>query len=255
MSHRMHFDDVTICIKVFERQNSCNRLIKQLREHGANMRIIVADDSEKPLDIQGADSVLRLPFDSGLSYGRNRMVESVDTKYFILLDDDNTIYKKTRFDLMYETITNTDFNIVGGMMRITPYYGVMYIDENNTLITHQLAWRGIEQGQYVRDYCDNFFMAETEVILNNLWDERIKIAWEHEDFFLQGKVTGDFKVCRVLSYVGDNQLAETPETIAHYEKFRMRYDDFGDLFKTKWGIEKCTHIKEKVLVDKEFVWN
>jgi len=242
-------NDVTICIKSFERQNSVNRLLSQLRQADLGARILVADDSERPLDIQGADKVIRLPFDVGLSAGRNALVAEVDTPYFVIMDDDNVIYNRTNFGLMHKTIKETSFNIVGGQMRRTVFFGVVEL-EGQTVHQYHYGWRGVSEGHKVVDYCDNFFMAETEVVRNNPWDERIKITWEHIDFFMQGKQTGDFKVCRVASFTGDNKLCESKEHQERYAKFRGRDQEFRDIFDAKWGVHKFEQHWEKRLMEK-----
>lgn len=240
--------DVTICIKSFERENSVNRLISQLRGAKLGAKIIVADDSMKPLDIRGADELLRLPFDIGLSAGRNAMVRAIDTPYMILMDDDNTIYSRTDFDLMYRTIKETDFNIVGGQMGRNPYYGLVEIVGSEIEIYIE-AWRDVKFGHKVIDFCDNFFIAETQIVLDNPWDEKIKISCEHLDFFMQGKKSGDFKVCRVRSFVGNDSLAENLETVAHYERFRRRGKLYEQIFNEKWGITGSIKMSNKSLLD------
>ena len=242
-----NFDDVTICIKSFEREACINRIISQLRSYGCTMRIIVADDSHNPITIIGADTLLKLPFNVGLSAGRNRMVEAVDTKYFILLDDDNTIYSKTNFELMYNTISTTSFNIVGGQMGRRWFNGVVAIDEDNRMFEYHTAWRAVEEGHKVIDYCDNFFMAETQTVLDNPWDESIKIAWEHIDFFVQGKASGDFKVCRVRSYVGDDQVVIPKDKRGFYNKYRYKRELNKQLFYAKWNLDKVYADKQAIL--------
>lgn len=66
-------ENVTIIFKSFERQELAKRLYRNIQSYYPGIRIIIADDSSKPLDLQGDSlQVIRLPFNSGLSYGLNR---------------------------------------------------------------------------------------------------------------------------------------------------------------------------------------
>jgi len=57
-----------------------------------NQPIIVVDDGRKPteLNLHGLTGVrvINLPFDVGLSAGRNAGVDACETEYFVTLDDD-----------------------------------------------------------------------------------------------------------------------------------------------------------------------
>ena len=61
--------------------------------------MIIADDSENPLDLQEENlEIIRLPFNSVLSYGIGRALEKVTTPYVIRLDDDELLTPFTRFE-------------------------------------------------------------------------------------------------------------------------------------------------------------
>ena len=67
-------ENVTICIKSFNRQQKAKRLYKSIRKYYPNIRILIADDSERPLEIPGAE-IIYLPFNSGLPKG---MIATLD---------------------------------------------------------------------------------------------------------------------------------------------------------------------------------
>ncbi len=62
-------------------------LIKSIKKFYPSLHNIVADDSKSPVHRPDVEYHV-LPFDSGLSKGRNFLVKKVKTSYFLLLDDD-----------------------------------------------------------------------------------------------------------------------------------------------------------------------
>ena len=46
-------ENVTIIFKSFERQKMAKRLYKNIQSYYPGVRVIIADDSSKPLDLQG----------------------------------------------------------------------------------------------------------------------------------------------------------------------------------------------------------
>ena len=87
-------ESVTAVIKTFERQKEVRRLIKSIRHFYPKMKVVVVDDSKEPLAADGVMTI-EMPFDSGVSAGRNLAVRHVETKYLLLLDDDYIFYRKT----------------------------------------------------------------------------------------------------------------------------------------------------------------
>lgn len=67
-------DNVTIMFKSFERQKQAQALVKSIWKYYPGVRIVIADDSAKPLEIPGQAGddkikILQMPFNSGLSRG------------------------------------------------------------------------------------------------------------------------------------------------------------------------------------------
>lgn len=63
-------ENVTVIFKSFERQKMAKRLYENLQKYYPGVRVVIADDSRKPLDLQGDSlTIIQLPFNSGLSYG------------------------------------------------------------------------------------------------------------------------------------------------------------------------------------------
>ena len=86
--------ELTICIKhtsrFARRRLMLRALLTSIREqHGYGLKILVADDGvyADRASLLGAE-LLELPAASGLSAGRNALVQATQTPFFALLDDD-----------------------------------------------------------------------------------------------------------------------------------------------------------------------
>ena len=85
-------DNVTFIFKSFNRQRQARRLYWCIKSYYPNAKIIIADDSKDPLDVEG---VLHLPFNSGLGIGLVKALELVTTPFVMRLDDDMLLTSKT----------------------------------------------------------------------------------------------------------------------------------------------------------------
>jgi hypothetical protein len=65
--------DITAVIKTFERPNELDRVIQSLRGFYPDLKIIVTDDSRIPYPRNDVDYHV-MPYDSGLSAGRNLLI-------------------------------------------------------------------------------------------------------------------------------------------------------------------------------------
>ena len=77
--------DLTIIIKTFERPHAVKRLFDSIRIFYSDLPIIIADDSRNPITSLGDAKIITLPYNVGLSKGRNSLIDIVQTKYFLLL--------------------------------------------------------------------------------------------------------------------------------------------------------------------------
>ena len=80
---------VTAIVKTFERPRLLRRLVESLRRHFAELTVIVVDDSRQPTHLAGVRTI-ELPFDSGVSAGRQAALEAVRTDLTWVLDDDSS---------------------------------------------------------------------------------------------------------------------------------------------------------------------
>lgn len=259
-------DDISFIIKTLERPYCLLRLVKSIYKYYPNARVLIADDSEvsckRGVEKRFSDKkicVYELPHDCGLSYGRNFLVDKVQTKYFVLLDDDFVFDKKTDIRTGLKMLEEKGLDIAGGYFRNYPALGsfadcLKYLPK---LIVHGIQrynYLGFleELGDEVRvkyytkrfpdferaDIVHNFFIARTEAVRERcLWDETIKMH-EHTPFFIKAKRQG-LKVgfTRVMSvkhkpirrkkynqYRDRNYIRDWMKLYG-FERFAFSYDD------------------------------
>ncbi len=84
---RGQLPNLTAIIKTFERPRILRRLVSSIRRLYPDLKVIVADDSRSPVPVDGVTTI-ELPYNTGLTAGRNAALREVVTPYFLLLDDD-----------------------------------------------------------------------------------------------------------------------------------------------------------------------
>jgi glycosyltransferase involved in cell wall biosynthesis len=185
--------EVSIIIKTFERPRILDRLLKSiLSSPAAECGILIADDSLRPAasDLFGRKNIqyFKLPYDSGLSYGRNFLVERVVTPYCVLLDDDFFFIAATRLDIFLDIVKHRGFDLAAGKYdgpQWGPGCGLLERNGDDLSIRMGAAPRSTFNGLPVYDFTNNFFLAKTATLRDVPWDNRFKIYGEHTDFFLR----------------------------------------------------------------------
>jgi len=220
--------DVSLIIKTFEREDALRRLLRSIRECGYDgCPVLIADDSRTPYrdailadfdDI--VDRYLRLPFDSGVSRGRNALLEEVETPYFVINDDDFVYDERTDLAWMLDQLQTADLDILGGLVHeprfpesldwTAPIESLRRIYRRLTGPSGEISrdWRGrldrsgstlrLEKSNdwtppFVRcDFTLQFFLARTAPLRDSVggWAEELKCFGEHWEFFYRVKRAG-----------------------------------------------------------------
>lgn len=216
-------NNCTIIIKTFLRPTCLLKVLKSIRFFYQSIRIIVADDSTDAIKKEndriiakfGRCTKINLPFDSGLSAGRNSLIDKVTTPFFITFDDDFVVTKSTKLYELYNLISTTNgIDILAGI-----------VNDGTIAYNHDLKMNGkhlkfIENKRNTKSsykYCDvvlNFFIAKKDIRVR--WNPQLKVA-EHWDFFLRCKHAG-VKVAVTNKSIISHTHVETPE----YNKYRKR---------------------------------
>lgn len=212
----------TICVKTIYRHKAIGKFVLEMRKLFPTTKIIIADDSDdeyKKLNIKSINEAspndkniiyLPLPYDSGLSYGRNKCVEHVKTPYTLIADDTRVLINKEgvynsiryldknhQYDMITGKITNRDDNGIHSHYAFT--FDKIY--DSNNLITDKNILRDKinkhsplkiiavdsfknKDGYYETDIGHNHFVSRTNILKENGWNDKLKIL-EHEDYFLR----------------------------------------------------------------------
>ena len=207
---------LTAVVKTFERPNILKRLISSIKRTYPSLKIIVADDSRHPSQIRGV-KVIRLPYDTGISFGRNEALKHVSTKYTLLLDDDFIFYRYTD---LYTPLAlmerRPEIDIMGGEVVDLPIFQIpdftkVVLFKTGAAPTRPIA--GKIEGLPVCDMVANFFIGRTDRVALVGWDPRLK-RMDHKDFFTRAK--------GVLTTVNNADLkcihARTPFNTAYMTK-------------------------------------
>jgi GT2 family glycosyltransferase len=240
--------DVTAIIKTFERPNQLRRLVRSVKKFYPGMRVIVADDSFQPTSIHGVELV-RMPPDSGISAGRNAMLERIRTPYFLLLDDDTEFTRHTRIERLLATIEDFDVHLAAGTytrckrrllwirQKPQPFFGT--IDRSGSHLTISAGYRSTTPGLILCDLVHNFFVASTQAIRDMRgWAEELKLN-EHAEFFVRFKQRG-FQA----AYCPDVILRHWCERPPEYAPYRER--NFWPIAARLMGITKFTDMSGRV---------
>ena len=245
-----HSNDISLIIKTFERQPALERLLASIRDQGyADYPVLVADDSKTPYK----DAILRkygdvvdeyivLPFDAGLSRGRNELLERVKTPYFMLNDDDFVFIEETDIEWAIDKLNQANLDILSGTLiekeRVNTF--PMIPNRLSTLLgLYRERWTrkgwiaeicinddgGVEISPVRRENseiqrCDlvpQFFVGRTCKVWDSLggWNSNMKSFGEHWEFFYRAKLH-NLKVATSDKWL----VKHEPRTNNVYSKFR-----------------------------------
>ncbi|MEM1325249.1 MAG: glycosyltransferase [Bacteroidota bacterium] len=270
--------DITIIIKTFERPYCLEALLtsyeKMRQKHDWQCQILIADDSKQPYKkyiLNRFEKIVTkyicLPFRSGVSYGRNVLLDNVETPYLVHLDDDFWMDKHCNLRMMKNLLIESDLDLLGGMLHNR---SERLLSESRWQILYRLfkekrkgdlLYEIFEKGRsffYYGDFeamgdtlkivpiqydvpvtrCDvvlNFFIAKTESIRsrNIYWDNALKTQ-EHEAFFYEAKLNN-----LAVGVTKSISVEHRPITTLHYRSFRFEgHNKYGTIFLEKHGFTR-----------------
>lgn len=177
-------DDITAIVKTFERPHIVARLLESIGRVYPALRVLVVDDSSVPAPVSGPTvRVLRLPYDVGLSAGRNAALAEVGTPFFVLLDDDFVLTRRCGLERVLETMReHSELDIVGGQVLTLPTYHRDVGPENLDVFGGDSKRPRAVGNLPTYDRVSNFFVGRTQRVASVGWDAKLKLL-EHTDFF------------------------------------------------------------------------
>jgi len=255
--------DITIGIKTFYRMEKLRNALESLVETGVN-EVIVADDGPKNSEKEKIYKemaellplrVLKLPYDSGLAYGRNRTVEVTKTPYLFIMDDDMEVLNKKSIFFMKQILENNKkLGAVGGLLienrRIKS--GAHNLEYKNSYIVRDVPSdtihiefvNGIPYMKF--DQIMNVALFRMKCLKDYSWDDYYKINFEHLDFYWAHKKLGkwEFAITPIAFFT------HNPGGDKTYKKFRLnteRYKQSKEYLLKKWNLEGVIDIKTDFL--------
>ena len=236
-------ENVTFIYKSFERQKLAKRLYKSIQSYYPGVKVVIADDSAKPLELTGENlEIIQLPFNSGLSVGLNRALERVTTPFVVRMDDDQLLTPFTRIEKQLNFLKeHEEVDLVGILLNHLPKYrslkneAELYYKQpmnyapKKLLIPHLTE---IDETHIVVGKAPNTFVARTDKIKEIGYDDNIRMI-DHNEFFYRaaGNIVSVLdKTAFVLHF---RNWFDT-----HYNKYRSDYQ--GDVVYIRGKMRKNT---------------
>ena len=232
---------LTVVIKTFRRKQSLLSCLRAIRRRlGKHVQVVVANDGGDGLTLEDEDGgvllpvvVVELPFDVGLSRGRNEGVTVAETDYVLVLDDDVEI-ESSSSDLvrLISAMDASDVDVIGGEVgndakEYMTYAGDMRQVGSDLYLTSS-STHGDGSSCPRHDLVPNVLLARRATLLSHQWDERLKVG-EHEDFFLRAKIRG-----LAVFYCGTLLRARHRQVrTREYMQYRGREHLYSPLFLSK----------------------
>lgn len=220
-------ENVTFVFKSFQRQTQAKRLYRNIQSYYPGVRVIIADDSRQPLQLEGPGlTVVHLPFNSGLSRGLNQAIAQVDTPFTIRMDDDELLTPYTNFHGQLEFLMNhPEADLVGVLPRNIPgpysrqkaatHYINSPMSARPLRIPHLTR---LDPHHIVLGKAPNIFIVRTDAFRALGYDDNIRMI-DHQEFFFRA-------AGRIVSVLDDScyVLHEHNRFNRAYQQFRSDVD-------------------------------
>lgn len=255
---------VTVGIKTYVCDESIVRqvlgLVRSIRVNYPTVRILLANDG--PTRLGSIEAIARdeyteeviLPEDSGISIGRNIMVNMTTTEFFVLLDDDHVFDDDTDLKIAVNGLGH-GFDIVGIRVRNLP--GIDELERISIFIPRYVSkvskfenreitlcvWNenngpGVQKMRVpIRvDVLHNALIARRDILAKYPWRDELKVN-EHMTFFLDARKAG-LRVGYLPSVFVHHRARRYSQC---YKAVRFREDKYEGMLEYKdsylWDVE------------------
>lgn len=257
--------DLAMVFATFRRPHTVQRLVNSVREYFPDMPIYVADQSgptDEMRDFYARNNceVVWMELDVGVCASRNAAVDLVKEPYFLLCDDDFYFGPETSFDAALTLLKDqADIGVVGGrLFDVHEFEGgssaenrfwelfFSYDKDKGKLVTIPVHYfapdpkyaQGIEY--FECDAVMNFAVFRRDMIDDQIrWDPQFKSNGEHEDFYLNLKVNGQYRVVYSPRIVAYHHHPLQP----NYQKLRFRSHGWQK-FLDKWHLNQFLELEQ-----------
>lgn len=235
--------EVTFGITTFERPHLLANLVRSIYQRYPLAKVVVADNGRQKATLPGTVEVLRLPFDCGLSAARNALIDTLQTEYLLILEDDFLFTDETRIEPLVEVLkSDPEVGVVGGALRslhgrvaayaldIEVFRDTMSVRE----ATHRVKFTPGGVPYRLCDMVWNFALFRRQMLAEHRWDDQLKVG-EHCPFFHQVKLAARWRVAACAS----TRIYHVPEHRSRsYLKYRRRAQDLFQGYLSRHGITK-----------------
>jgi GT2 family glycosyltransferase len=246
------------------------------------VRIYVGDQSDiiddnmqefyNKLEIKG-HKFFKLPYNCGLAYARNYLIQQISTEPYILIIDDDFIFTaNTELSKLIDVLEEKEnHGICGGNLEGRHHYAgwlsyysiikkIFKIDifsiPQEIQLTTDFLYRNRKVTYYYSDSVLNFFLAKKEVFQDIQWDNDLLLV-EHLDFMLRLKNT-KWNVCYVPEVTIKHSTLINDNTYKHFrhdenkkigtERFCKKWNlnSLEDIWRFPFKKEAITKIQEPI---------
>jgi len=237
---------IAICLTTFMRDKLLFESVKSILDNWSDNYVLLIGDQNPTKTKKQYYNNLRseikyypLPFDSGLSFSRNFLVQKAKEQnidYCIITADSIMFTKKYNLQPVIDFLeNNNEAGIVGfNLLKRVPWEVDMKFIKGKGWELDIPRRKIVKFKSLFLQPCDmikNFFIAKTKCLLENKWDEELKLS-EHESFFNELKQT-NWKVF----YISNIKAMYKDYKSVKYQHYRRRmYHFFRNILRKKYEI-------------------
>jgi GT2 family glycosyltransferase len=252
-------DCVTVVTKTARRPHLVLRLAQSIRDvKGYDLPIVAYDDGVGQHSDEIMGEIAKFPNiqyvigdeeDLGIALGRSLAVKMVQTKYFLLVDDDTVLNNNTDIELLAEILDKTDAALVGGKIENYSHFAGYFrftLRSGRRALYHYKGACTLAN-ETLQNYpscmrCDtttNAFMAKTADVLEaGCWSRELKVT-EHKDLFLRLKAGGKKVVyCPGFTIFNRRPKAKISKETGYTKLKKGRSSQMKQMFNSVWNIDQ-----------------
>lgn len=242
-------EKIAIIYTTFLRPELVKKTLLSYVKYSPNSIVLVGDQGIEPdkikdycLELNNSNiKYFKLPFDCGLSYARNYLVErakELSIPYCLITADSISLPKEYDFDIIIDFLENdklygtVGFDIQGRICwecdidLIKGKHFYLDIPRKESIIYNNIKFQTV-------DLHRNFFLAKTKALIDNKWDNNLKNC-EHEDHAWRWKQKENNYKRFYTNVIKGKYINSKPND---YTKFRNRmYNEFMIILRKKYNI-------------------
>jgi len=242
-------NDITFCISTFERPAECRDTVETILCLYPDARILVADDSREPVPYVGEHiRTIDMPYDSGISAKRNRLIDEAETPYLMLMDDDNKLTAGS-VEKLYEALQAEPMAAVAGMAKYEKGRNRWANTEGDLKLMGNVlsikkptcsTYNPVSKKKlFYVEFLPMCFLVNTKRLGDMRFDESYKTCGEHLDFFLQlQRKNPEYPKTTFVIFIPGIHFIDTGSRPEGYKKMRRRGSKYRRQMLERWGIKK-----------------